>query len=155
MLWAFDANRPHSGSPAKPGTKKHAKEKEENHCGGESSGRQLGTRRCAVNRSFLERGGSGKAGTVSILGVYGEVDSFPIGNAMEKNLTLTMGNCNHRRYIPRLIELVRSGSLNPAEILTQREPLISVIEAYKSFDKRKPGWIKVKLEPANESSIAA
>ena len=24
----------------------------------------------------------------------------------------------------------------------------SVIEAYKAFDQRKPGWIKVKLEPA-------
>jgi hypothetical protein len=33
--------------------------------------------------------------------------------------------------------------------------MTSVIEAYKSFDKRKPGWIKVKLEPTNESSIAA
>jgi hypothetical protein len=33
--------------------------------------------------------------------------------------------------------------------------MTSVIEAYKSFDKRTPGWIKVKLEPTNESSIAA
>jgi len=31
-----------------------------------------------------------KAGTISIIGVYGEVDSYPIGKAMEKNLTLTM-----------------------------------------------------------------
>jgi threonine dehydrogenase-like Zn-dependent dehydrogenase len=51
--------------------------------------------------------------------------------------------------------LVRSGSLNPAEILTQREPMTSVIEAYKAFDKRKPGWIKVKLEPTTEASLAA
>jgi threonine dehydrogenase-like Zn-dependent dehydrogenase len=74
---------------------------------------------------------------------------------MEKNLTLTMGNCNHRRYIPHLIDLVRSGSINPAEILTQREPMTSAIEAYKAFDKRKSGWIKVKLEPAAEASLAA
>jgi hypothetical protein len=33
--------------------------------------------------------------------------------------------------------------------------MTSVIEAYKSFDKRKPGWVKVKLEPAIESSRAA
>ena len=51
-----------------------------------------------------------KAGTLSIIGVYGEVDSFPIGNAMEKNLTLMMGNCNHRRYLPHLIELVADRS---------------------------------------------
>jgi threonine dehydrogenase-like Zn-dependent dehydrogenase len=97
-----------------------------------------------------------KAGTISIIGVYGELDSFPIGDAMEKNLTLTMGNCNHRRYLPHLIELVRTGGLDPAEILTQVEPMTSVIEAYKAFDKRQPGWIKVKLEPAAaETSMAA
>jgi threonine dehydrogenase-like Zn-dependent dehydrogenase len=96
-----------------------------------------------------------KAGTVSIIGVYGEVDSYPIGKAIEKNLTLTMGNCNRRRYLPHLIELVRNGSLSPAEVLTQREPITSVIEAYKAFDKRKPGWIKVKLESPSEQQAAA
>jgi threonine dehydrogenase-like Zn-dependent dehydrogenase len=97
-----------------------------------------------------------KAGTISIIGVYGELDSFPIGNAMEKNLTLMMGNCNHRRYLPHLIELVRTGALDPAEILTQVEPMTSVIEAYEAFDKRQPGWIKVKLEPpAAKTSLAA
>ena len=67
-----------------------------------------------------------------------------------------MGNCNHRRYLPHLIELVRTGALDPAEILTQVEPMTSVIEAYQAFDKRQPGWIKVKLEPAAaETSLAA
>jgi len=65
----------------------------------------------------VERRAVAKAGTVSIIGVYGEVNSFPIGNAMEKNLTVTMGNCNHRRYIPHLIELVRSGNLNLLKFL--------------------------------------
>jgi len=75
---------------------------------------------------------------------------------MEKNLTLMMGNCNHRRYLPHLIELVRTGALDPAEILTQVEPMTSVIEAYQAFDKRQPGWIKVKLEtPAAKTSLAA
>jgi len=75
---------------------------------------------------------------------------------MEKNLTLMMGNCNHRRYLPHLIELVRTGALDPAEILTQVEPMTSVIEAYEAFDKRRPGWIKVKLEPAAaKTSLAA
>ena len=29
---------------------------------------------------------------------------------MNKNLTLKMGNCNHRKYIPQLVELVRTGA---------------------------------------------
>ena len=34
--------------------------------------------------------------------------------------------------------------------------MTSVIEAYKAFDQRHPGWIKVKLEPATaEASLAA
>jgi threonine dehydrogenase-like Zn-dependent dehydrogenase len=96
-----------------------------------------------------------KAGTLSIIGVYPETaQSFPIGQAMEKNLTLKMGNCNHRKYIPKLVELVRSGAVDPQEVLTNVEPLTNVIDAYRQFDRRQPGWIKVKLEPS-ERAIAA
>ena len=97
-----------------------------------------------------------KAGTLSIIGVYPETaQSFPIGQAMEKNLTLKMGNCNHRKYIPKLVDLVRSGIIDPQEILTQIEPLTNVIDAYRQFDLRRPGWIKVKLEPGTSPAIAA
>ena len=96
-----------------------------------------------------------KAGTLSIVGVYGDlVETFPIGAAMEKNLTMKMGNCNHRKYIPKLLELVRSGVVDPTEVLTQVEPMDDVIEAYKQFDKRTPGWIKVMLEPSVERQVA-
>ena len=57
------------------------------------------------------------------------------------------GNCNHRRYIPKLVGLVATGALDPTEILTQREPATGAIEAYETFDQRKPGWIKVELLP--------
>ncbi len=89
-----------------------------------------------------------KAGTLAIIGIYPDtVDFFPLGAAMNKNITITMGHCPHRKYIPHLIDLVSSGVVDPARILTQGEPLISAIDAYKSFDERQPGWIKVKLEP--------
>ena len=74
---------------------------------------------------------------------------------MEKNLTVKMGNCNHRKYIPHLLNLVRNGTVDPAEVLTQAEPLASAIDAYKEFDRRQPGWIKVKLEPAVPPAVAA
>ena len=97
-----------------------------------------------------------KAGTLSVIGVYPETaQSFPIGQAMEKNLTLTMGNCNHRKYIPKLVDLVRTGAIDPQEILTQVEPLTNVIEAYRQFDLRQPGWIKVKLEPSEVPAAVA
>jgi threonine dehydrogenase-like Zn-dependent dehydrogenase len=94
--------------------------------------------------------GLAKAGTLAIIGVYPQaVRSFPIGKAMNKNLTMNMGNCNHRKYIPMLIDMVRSGEVNPVGILTQREALGSAIDAYQAFDERQEGWIKVKLEPVS------
>ena len=89
-----------------------------------------------------------KAGTLSIIGVYPQTArTFPIGVAMNKNLSINMGNCHHRKYIPKLIELVRSGVVDPQQILTQQEPLTSALDAYRAFDQRAPGWIKVELEP--------
>lgn len=38
---------------------------------------------------------------------------------MNKNLTIKMGNCNHRKYVPELIELVRAGAVSPANIISQ------------------------------------
>ena len=90
-----------------------------------------------------------KAGTLSIIGVYAEKSRlFLVGEAMEKNLTIRMGNCHHRRYIPKLVQMVRIGAIDPSEVLSQREPLVSALEAYRAFDERQPGWMKVKLEPA-------
>jgi len=89
-----------------------------------------------------------KAGTLAIIGVYPEkAEHFPIGKAMNKNLTLQMGNCNHRKYIPDLINKILSGEIDPLQVLTQREPLTSAIDAYRAFDERQPGWIKVELKP--------
>ncbi|MFC0398763.1 zinc-dependent alcohol dehydrogenase [Paraburkholderia rhizosphaerae] len=89
-----------------------------------------------------------KAGTVSVIGVYPEGDRFfPIGEAMNRNLAIRMGNCNHRSITPRLVELVRNGSFDPISVLTQREPIMNAIDAYHAFDAREPGWLKVKLEP--------
>jgi threonine dehydrogenase-like Zn-dependent dehydrogenase len=71
-----------------------------------------------------------KAGALSIFGVYLEaIHSFPIGMAMLKNLTVRMGNCPHTRLIPELVQMVRSGQVDPHRVLTQREPKISVILA--------------------------
>lgn len=87
-----------------------------------------------------------KAGTLSIIGVYSEKSEvFPIGIAMNKNLTINMGNCHHRKYIPTLIELVVSKRIDPSKILTNVEPISNAIEAFKAFDKRENGWIKVEL----------
>jgi threonine dehydrogenase-like Zn-dependent dehydrogenase len=61
-----------------------------------------------------------------------------------------MGNCNHRRYIPHLLDLVESGIMDPARILTQLEPMTSAIAAYEAFDQQRAGWMKVELMPMSD-----
>jgi threonine dehydrogenase-like Zn-dependent dehydrogenase len=90
-----------------------------------------------------------KNGTLAVIGVYPEASKrFPIGQAMNKNLTIKLGNCDHRKFIPPLLERVRTGAVDPVAILSQREPLSSAISAYEAFDAREQGWIKVELQPA-------
>ncbi|MDR7300164.1 alcohol dehydrogenase catalytic domain-containing protein [Haloactinomyces albus] len=88
-----------------------------------------------------------KAGTLGVIGVYPPTfESWPIGSAMNKNLTVHMGNCNHRPLMPRLVDLVASGVLDPSVILERQEPVTDAVQAYQAFDQREPGWIKVALE---------
>ena len=90
-----------------------------------------------------------KAGVIGIIGVFPpQAMTFPIGTLQQRNLTVRGGNCNHRKYMPRLVDLVATGTLNPTKILTQTEPITGAIEAYEAFDRRQPGWIKVELNPA-------
>lgn len=87
-----------------------------------------------------------KAGTLSVVGMYPpNVRFFPFGEAMKKNLTINTGMCHHRKYIPHLLELVKSRAVEPEKVLSQIEPLQSVLEAYEAFDDRKSGWVKVEL----------
>jgi len=84
-----------------------------------------------------------------VIGVFSpQAMSFPIGALQQRNLTVRGGNCNHRRYIPKLVGLLATGALDPTKILTQRKPAMGAIEAYEAFDQRQPGWIKVELLPA-------
>ena len=90
-----------------------------------------------------------KAGTLSIIGVYApDAEHFPIGMAMGKNLTIKMGNCNHRKYVPELVKLVRSGAVSPSAVISQLGELRGAIDAYEAFDQRQEGWHKVVLDPS-------
>jgi threonine dehydrogenase-like Zn-dependent dehydrogenase len=146
-----DAERPHSG-PAAPQAEQHAQQfqQEVQHIAPrtntQSHGWQPGDAPSQAMRWAVEA--LAKAGTLAIIGVYPQtVQFFPLGMAMNKNLTINLGNCPHRKYIPALVDMVRNGTIDPTMILTQVEPFSSAIEAYKAFDERLAGWIKVELVP--------
>jgi threonine dehydrogenase-like Zn-dependent dehydrogenase len=90
-----------------------------------------------------------KAGQIGIIGVYSpDLTTYPIGKAMNKNVTVRMGNCNHRKYIPRLVDLVAAGVVDPTRVITRQDGLTDAVAAYEAFDQRQPGWLKVELQPA-------
>jgi threonine dehydrogenase-like Zn-dependent dehydrogenase len=90
-----------------------------------------------------------KAGSIGVIGVYPPgFMSYPIGEAMNKNLTVKMGNCNHRRYLPQLLDLVVAGVVRPTDFITQTETTDDAVDAYLTFDKRADGWLKTVLAVA-------
>jgi threonine dehydrogenase-like Zn-dependent dehydrogenase len=90
-----------------------------------------------------------KAGTICLTGVYpASARTYPVGKSMNKNITVKGGNCNHLRYAAKLLEIVRAGVIKPERILTRHEAFTDVIAAYRHFDTRDAGWIKVELRPA-------
>jgi threonine dehydrogenase-like Zn-dependent dehydrogenase len=89
-----------------------------------------------------------KGGIVSIVGVYGPLDTLvPIGNVVNKGLTLRANQASVKRLHPRLIDHVMSGRLNPKEIITHRIPLEEVSDGYHIFSKKLDNCIKPVLIP--------
>jgi len=89
-----------------------------------------------------------KGGVVSIVGVYGPTANLiPIGNALNKGLTLRMNQASVKRYLPRLIEHIQEGRVRPSEIVTHRFPLEEISEAYHIFSSKLDQCIKPILIP--------
>ncbi len=87
-----------------------------------------------------------KGGNVSIVGVYGPTfNAVPIGNALNKGLTLRMNQASVKRHLPRLIEHIRAGRIDPKAIITHRVPLEEVADAYHIFSSKLDDCIKTIL----------
>jgi len=90
-----------------------------------------------------------KAGTVSIPGVYGGVsDKIPMGALMNKGLTIKTGQTHVHKYVPALLDHIRSGRIDPSFVVTHRIPLSDAPHGYEIFRKKQDGCIKVVLDPA-------
>jgi threonine dehydrogenase-like Zn-dependent dehydrogenase len=89
-----------------------------------------------------------KGGTVSVPGVYvGMIDKFPFGGAMNKGLTIKMGQTHVQRYTRLLLEKIENGEIDPSFVITHRRPLEEAPSLYKTFRDKEDGCIKVVLKP--------
>jgi threonine dehydrogenase-like Zn-dependent dehydrogenase len=89
-----------------------------------------------------------KGGTISIPGVYiGALDKIPFGAAMNKGLTLKMGQTHVQRYLEPLLSKVQDGEIDPSFIITHKIRLEDAPAAYKTFRDKEDGCIKVVIKP--------
>jgi threonine dehydrogenase-like Zn-dependent dehydrogenase len=89
-----------------------------------------------------------KGGIISIVGVYGPTANLvPIGNVVNKGLTIRANQTGVKRLLPRLIEHVQNGVLNPKAMITHRVPLEDVADAYHIFSEKLDNCIKPVLLP--------
>lgn len=93
-----------------------------------------------------------KGGVVSVVGVYGPTDNLvPIGNLVNKGITIRGNQASVKRHLPHLIEHIRAGRLNPKGIITHRVPLEEIADAYHMFSAKLDNCIKTVLIPPSVS----
>jgi threonine dehydrogenase-like Zn-dependent dehydrogenase len=45
------------------------------------------------------------------------------------------------------MQIVSAAPVKPGRIITQKQPIVSVLDAYRMFADKKAGWMKVELRP--------
>ena len=89
-------------------------------------------------------------GTVSVVGVYGGfIDKFPMGSFMNRSLTMRTGQAHVQRYMKPLLKRIEEGEIDPSFVITHTMKLEEAPEAFKLFDARKDGCVKVVLKPGH------
>jgi threonine dehydrogenase-like Zn-dependent dehydrogenase len=88
------------------------------------------------------------AGTLSIPGVYGGLlDKIPFGAAMNKGLTIRMGQTHVNRWTDDLLRRIEEGQIDPSFVVTHRVDLEDGPGMYKTFRDKEDGCVKVVLRP--------
>jgi threonine dehydrogenase-like Zn-dependent dehydrogenase len=88
-----------------------------------------------------------KGGTVSVLGVYGLMDKFPMGVVLNKGLTVRAAQQHGQKYVPRLLEHAARGELDLRYLVTHRFPLEDAPRGYKMFRSKEDGCVRAVFAP--------
>ncbi|NKY52711.1 alcohol dehydrogenase catalytic domain-containing protein [Nocardia vermiculata] len=91
-----------------------------------------------------------RGGTISLSGVYGGMmDPLPMRILFDKQIQLRMGQANVKRWVGDLLPLLADGDpLGVESFATHRLPLSSAPRAYRDFQRKADGMVKVVLDPA-------
>ena len=96
-----------------------------------------------------------KGGRIGVIGVYvGYANHVNLGAIMEKGLSMAAGQTPVQKYWKHLLKMVRDGTLKPEMIITTRMPLEEAPRAYKMFNDKEEGCLKVVLKPGGEQAMS-
>jgi threonine dehydrogenase-like Zn-dependent dehydrogenase len=88
------------------------------------------------------------AGILSVPGVYGGfLDKVPFGAAMNKGLTIRMGQTHVNRWTDDLLRRIESKQIDPSFVITHQVSLQEGPDMYKTFNDKQDGCIKVMIKP--------
>ncbi len=90
---------------------------------------------------------AGQESTVSVIGAGVDRFDFPLAAAFRKGLTFRPSICSVQEHLPELVEMLRSGRLHPEKRISHRMKLSGGADAYRLFDRREGGALKIILEP--------
>lgn len=88
-----------------------------------------------------------KGGTLSVLGVYGSIDKFPMGVLVNKGLTLRTAQQHGQAYLPRLLDYAQRGELDPSYLATHRMSLEDGPRGYDMFKHKTDGCVRAVFAP--------
>jgi threonine dehydrogenase-like Zn-dependent dehydrogenase len=90
-----------------------------------------------------------RGGTISLSGVYGGMaDPMPLMTMFDKQIQLRMGQANVWRWVDDLLPLLNDDDpLGVDHFATHRVPLDKAPQAYKMFQKKQDGAVKVLFTP--------
>ena len=89
-----------------------------------------------------------KGGSVFVLGAFGgSVDRFPLGELVNKGLTLAGANQYGQRYIPMLLKRMASGELSARQLATHEMSLDEAPRGYDLFKHKRDGCVRVAFRP--------
>jgi len=99
-------------------------------------------------------------GNLGIIGVFPSQDSgspdelvrqghldVPWGQLFGKGVRIGMGRDHDERYNDLLRDLIAAHRIHPGTIVSHRLPLDDAPDAYRKFDERRDGYLKVVLDP--------
>ncbi|KIF66196.1 molecular chaperone GroES [Streptomyces sp. AcH 505] len=90
-----------------------------------------------------------RGGTISLSGVYGgAADPLPLLTMFDKQIQLRMGQANVWRWVDDILPLLTDADpLGVDDFATHRLPLSQAPEAYKMFQQKQDGAVKVLFTP--------